>query len=102
MHARVARPPRIPGYSYTGRKRYFLTICSWERREHFREAGTVSLVLDQIVFTAREQEIIVVAYCAMPDHWHLLVDGATDRASLTRFAKLTKQRAGYRFKKQFL
>ena len=96
----MARPLRIPGYSYTGVQRYFLTICTHNRAEHFRDAEIVALVIQQILYTAREQGVAIVAYVLMPDHVHLLVDGERDDADLKMFVKLAKQRSGYRFKQK--
>ena len=36
----------------------------------------------------------ILAYCFMPDHFHLLVEGVTATADLRRFVKLAKQRSG--------
>jgi len=36
----------------------------------------------------------MLAYCFMPDHLHLLVEGVTAAADLRRFVKLAKQRSG--------
>ena len=33
-----------------------------------------------------------LAYCVMPDHVHLIVEGLTATSDLRRYAKLTKQR----------
>lgn len=96
----MSRAPRIPRYAYTGVQRYFLTICAHNRVKHFTDAVVVSLVLDQFFYTAREQRIAIPAYCVMPDHVHLLVDGESDDTDLKQFVKLGKQRSGYRFGQQ--
>jgi putative transposase len=79
-------------------QRYFLTICTRDRAPVLTDDRTVSLVLDQFLYTAKEQQVAVVAYCVMPDHLHLLVDGEREDADLKKFVTLAKQRAGYRFK----
>lgn len=43
----------------------------------------------------------VLAYCVMPDHLHLLVEGQTERAALKAFVKLAKQRTGFAFKRRY-
>ena len=96
----MSRPPRLPHYQYCGVARYFLTICTQNRVEYFRDAWAVSLVLDQFFYTAREKRIAVPAYCAMPDHLHLLAEGESERSDLKQFVNLAKQRAAYRFTKQ--
>jgi len=97
----MSRPRRIPNYPYTGVQRYFLTICTDNRAEFFREAETVQLAVDQFLYTSREQGMAIVVYLLMPDHAHLLVDGEFDDSDLKQFVKLSKQRSSYRFKKRF-
>jgi len=83
---------------YTGVQRYFLTACTHQRVEHFRDTATVSLMLDLVLATALEHSFTAIAYCAMPDHLHLLVGGETDNADMRLFMKMAKQHSGYRFK----
>ena len=53
--------------------------------------------MEQIRFTATEQTFENIAYCFMWDHLHMLVGGASETADLKKFAKLVKQRSGWRF-----
>jgi putative transposase len=46
---------------------------------------------------AKAEQFAVLAYCFMPDHVHLVIEGLTDTADLARFAKMAKQRAGAAF-----
>ncbi len=43
----------------------------------------------------------IVAYCFMPDHLHLLVEGEAEGSDCLRFSKLAKQLSGYYFKQSF-
>ena len=97
----MARPRRVPGYSYTGIQRYFLTICTDNRAEFFKESEVVDAIVEQFLRTSREERIAIIVYCVMPDHIHLLADGESEDADLTRFVKLAKQRAGYAFKQKY-
>jgi putative transposase len=54
----------------------------------------VTLSLFQIRRTAIETSFEIPAYCFMPDHLHLLVEGTCLTADLQRFARLAKQRSG--------
>jgi putative transposase len=96
----MSRPRRIPGYAYLGVQRYFLTICTDRRQEFFRDDKAATMVIEQFLRTASEHDVAIVAYCVMPDHMHLLVDGLDDGAELLPFVKLAKQRAGYQFKQE--
>ena len=94
----MSRPRRIRQFPYTGVQRYFLTICTHDRAPYFKDAGAVKLVLDHITKTAARNAIAILAYCFMPDHVHLLVDGVDDSADLVASMKLAKQHSGYAFK----
>ena len=90
----MSRPPRFRRFSYLGRHRYLLTFCTICRARLFEDAAVVSSALDQIRITARLERFAVLAYCFMPDHLHLLVEGLDEHSNLRRFAKLSKQRSG--------
>ena len=43
----------------------------------------------------------VIAYCFMPDHLHLLVEGTDPASQLTEFVRIFKQRSSFHWKKAF-
>lgn len=90
----MSRPPRIRGFTYLGIHRYLLTFCTLERQPFFLNSTTVSQTLLQFRKTSSEEALAILAYCFMPDHAHLLVEGSEDRSDLRRFSKLAKQRSG--------
>jgi len=60
----------------------------------------VTSTWSQILKAAGETGFNVIAYVFMPDHLHLLVEGATEECELRRFVSLAKQRAAYTFGQQ--
>ena len=90
----MSRPKRLPHVSYVGKARYFLTFCVRDRREAFKDADRAQSALTQFQHTAAKQRFAILAYCLMPDHAHLLVEGLDEKSDLRRFAKLAKQRSG--------
>jgi len=98
---RHVRPHRLPSFDYIGFHRYSLTFCTDARRELFRDADAVALVLAQIVRASIVREFEVLAYCFMPDHAHLLVHGRSESADCRAFICLAKQYSGYLYKKRF-
>ena len=62
-----------------------------------REA--VDTVLAQILRSARDERVAVIAYCFMPDHLHLLVEGTDPASHLTEFVRVFKQRSSFHWKK---
>jgi putative transposase len=81
--------------SYVGHQRYFLTLCTFERRRHFTSHDVVLAVRSQFVRPDAERAFAVLAYCFMPDHLHLLVEGASPTADLVVFVSTFKQCAAY-------
>lgn len=61
----------------------------------FVDADSVSLVWMQILRAATEKGVEVIAYCFMPDHLHLVVEGLSADADCKGFIKSAKQYTGY-------
>jgi putative transposase len=93
-------PAHMNNFSYIGKYRYFLTFCTHDRKTYFRSADTVDLVRTQILRAAGQHQFLIIAYCFMPDHVHLLTDGVSDGSDLRAFIKAAKQYSGYHFKQQ--
>jgi putative transposase len=92
---RPHRLRRLPNSSYTGFWRYSLTFCVCERHPLFAEAEYVKTVWEQILRASSSCHFAIVAYCFMPDHLHLLVEGTSPEACLPDFVKLAKQQSAF-------
>ena len=92
--------PRLDGFDYLGFYRYFLTICTAERPRIFVDDEAVGLVIVQLTRTAGDQGFSVIAYCLMPDHIHLLVEGTHPAADFREFVRLFKQRSSFHWKQR--
>jgi putative transposase len=96
----MARPQRIAGFNYVGPHRYFLTICTHRREPRFTRPDVVASAMLQFRRTAAVEGFTFPAYCWMPDHLHLLVEGTAPPSDLKRFTKLAKQRSGAVYKRR--
>ena len=96
----VRRPGRTPGFPYRGQFTYLLTCCTESRRPHLAEPSTADQVLSQIRRPAASHQFALVAYCFMPDHLHLVVEGLSSDSDLQRFAASFKQHSGYRHQRR--
>ena len=96
----MSRPPRLPGFEYRGLYQYFVTFCTFERCEVLRDDPVARLVVLTFRRTARARKFALLAYCLMPDHVHLLIEGMSDRADLRRFVKQAKQSSGQAYSAQ--
>ena len=92
-------PRHLAGFDYIGRYGYFLTFCTFERKQLFASAEAVCIVHTQILRACAEDGFAVTAYCYMPDHVHLLVEGERADSNLRSFTCHAKQYAGFYFKK---
>jgi putative transposase len=97
---RTGRPERLRGFSYIGFHRYSLTSCALARAPIFATHDVVDLVTSQIVRAGTESAVQVIAYCFMPDHVHIVVEGIGEHSDLRVFLKLSKQYSGYRYKQR--
>ena len=86
---------RLRGFDYSGPHRYSLTFCAHDRRPLFDDHELADCVRQQILRTATDDGYVVIAYCIMPDHVHLLVEGSDASAKLSDFVKRAKQYSGF-------
>jgi putative transposase len=96
----VTLAPRLKSFDYLGPYRYFLTICTFGRARVFVEGDRVRLVMVELSRTADDHRFNVIAYCFMPDHVHLLVDGTHEASDFREFVRVFKQRSAFRWKQQ--
>jgi putative transposase len=54
----------------------------------------------QLRRTSHAEEFAIIAYCFMPDHLHLLVEGTSETSNLVVFANEVKQRTAYRYRRR--
>lgn len=87
------------GIDLRGKQRYSLTFSTFRRQAIFTTHGIVDVVLEQILRAACNSHVVVMAYCFMPDHCHLLVRGPDETVSLPDFVKRAKQLSGYHGKR---
>lgn len=92
------KPSRLKGFSYQGCYRYFVTIRSHDLNHHFTRDKVVTKIVEILRNAAEQEGFAVWAYCFMPDHLHLLVEGQNTHADMRRFVALLKQKTSYWFK----
>jgi putative transposase len=92
--------PRIRGFNYRGVHGYSLTVCVHGRRRSLSDPALFSAILLQIRRAADANDFHLLAYCFMPDHLHLVVEGRSPAADLHRFVKAWKQKTGFDYAKQ--
>jgi REP element-mobilizing transposase RayT len=66
---------RLPAGRYVGQHRYFITACCAENHPVFANAETAAWLIDVLRAKSVQHKFAVKAYCAMPDHLHILIGG---------------------------
>jgi putative transposase len=67
----------------------------------FTDAPAVQLVLKHFLQQAEEQGFAILAYCFMPDHVHLLIEGLSADSDCKRFVSRAKQFSGFHYQQQY-
>ena len=64
---------RLNNFEYKSGYVYFVTICTFLKKNHFRDTSLVNTVESNIDFRINNSEIDLYCYCIMPNHIHLLL-----------------------------
>ncbi len=91
---------RFARHDYVGRRIYFVTVCTENRRPIFLDTTLAATAVDSLKTLSSSLNILVHAFCVMPDHVHLLLEGKTNESDLVKFLARWKQTTGYLFRKQ--
>ena len=86
---------RLPGFDYVGCYAYSITCCTFARHRWFVDEPMVAAVRTQLLHYSMKEGFDVIAYCFMPDHVHLLLEGTTPTSDLPRLIATWKQKTGY-------
>jgi REP-associated tyrosine transposase len=94
------KSPRLPAENYRGCHFYFVTLCCFQRRKTFARPARCGWLLDFIQSEAATKNFVVPAYCIMPDHCHILLEGLDQSSDLLRLMKSLKIKTSRRFWQQ--
>jgi putative transposase len=93
------KPIRLPARNYVGRNTYFLAACTLHRDRIFSNPRWADLMVRSFLDAAKAEEFLLHAWCVMPDHVHVLAEGATDQSHVDRFVAHWKRATTFEFKK---
>ncbi len=100
IHGMSRRPSRARGFAYRGCHRYFVTACTCRREPAFADASHASELATTILRVFGANAFDVLAYCIMPDHVHLLLEGLSEDADFQRAVRVWKLQAGHAWRRQ--
>src|SRR5271169_3151080 len=67
------------------------------RSDFFADITTGRWLLEKLHDAAAKFNFSLHAYCAMPDHLHILCEGKADSCNLIKFVEVLKQRTAFEF-----
>ena len=92
------KPNRLPLEVYRGAGTYSLTLTCAHRKAALADKCVVESCIEALHSSASKHGFAVLAYCFMPDHLHLLVEGGAG-SDLPVFVKDFRQRTGYAYRR---
>jgi len=96
-----SRPLRLNSFPYQGCYRYFITLRCYSGIRHFSESKPIFAAILILRQTAEQRNFSVLAYCFMPNHIHLLIEGKTENADMIKFISVFKQRTAFWFRRRY-
>jgi len=90
---------RLKEFNYKGLYRYFITICTFNKEQIFKDnPSIVTWLIDILREQSRTFRFKIWAYCFMPDHIHLLLEGDDVNSDLRKFISSFKQLSSFYYK----
>ena len=100
MTVKYKKRVRLKNFDYKGCYSYSITICTHEKKPVFKERSLVRWLVDVLKDKSDSYNFKVWAYCFMPDHLHLLIEGRNDDSDMRRLVSSYKQHTGFHYKKK--
>jgi putative transposase len=91
---------RLPPDRYVGKNWVFVTMCCANRRKFFTTPKIGTWLLAILRRDATTHDFAVHAYCLMPDHIHLLLEGLQPDCNLLDFIKALKTKTSIPFERK--
>ncbi len=94
------KPLRLPAPPYIGRGSYFITVCTQYRSPFFRQPSLAGSLVQLLIAAASHRKFLLHAWCVMPDHLHILCEGANERSAVCMFVNRWKVASAARFQRE--
>ncbi len=98
---RYKKRTRLKDFNYKGCYRYFITLCTFDKKIIFIDETLVGWLIDVLKDKSTSFGFRIWAYCFMPDHLHLLIEGKSDDSDLKQFVSSYKQYTAFHYKKRY-
>ena len=108
MFFKQEKQHRLPRPYYIGQVRVSITVCIQARRSAFVHPDIVDRFTEILSWARTKNDCVVLLYCFMPDHFHVIFQGESDYADIYQAMLDFKQKTGfylrhcgYRWQKDF-
>jgi len=91
---------RLDHSRYLGCGIYFLTFCCEGRSRVFENADRARWIVQTLRKVSETEGFLVHAYCVMPDHVHVVVEGAQHASDSGKFVKAFKQVTAFYYEQE--
>jgi putative transposase len=91
---------RLPATECIGKKVHFLTLCCANRHASLSNPWLCKWLLGLLAEESATAGFLIPAYCFMPYHLHLLIEGISSVSNLLVFIKVFKHKAAELFHHQ--
>ena len=98
---RYKKRVRLRTFDYKGCYRYSVTVCTSNKRDILCDRSIVFWLIDILKKKSKLFRFKVWAYCFMPNHLHLLIEGEEDGSDMIKFITSFKQDTGFHYKRKF-
>ena len=88
----------MPQREYLGTKIHFVTLCCDKRVPLFAGAERAGHVVGAVRNCAGSAGFLLHAFCVMPDHVHVLVEGRDASSDAADYVRRVKQQTGFLFR----
>lgn len=99
MEIKYQKRIRLKHFDYIGYYRYLITICTNKKEQFFKKRNIFEICINVLREISEKYYFKVLAYCFMPDHLHLLIEGKDEKSDLKKFVSMYKQKSTYYVKK---
>jgi len=90
---------RLPAFDYRGLHAYFLTMCTSDRHPAFANHAFAADAAAQLLRSATTFHFAVPAYCLMPDHVHIVLEGEQEDSDMKSFVQSWNTSVGFRWRR---
>ena len=100
MQSNYKKRIRLKNFDYKGSYRYFITLCTFNKKPILTDNSLILWLVKTLREKAKVFKFKIWAYCFMPDHVHLLLEGNDYGSELKRFISSYKQSTSFYYKRR--